>query len=89
MVSAPAEYPYSSYSHHALGKPDPLLSSHAAYPGLHRDPVARRRAYRALFRDVLNEELLTRLRDNTNACTVIGHDRFKEQIATTLGRAVP
>ena len=39
--------------------------------------------------DTLSEALLTRLRENTNACTVIGNDRFKEQIATMLGRAVP
>lgn len=89
MVSAPGQYPYSSYRHHALGKPDPLLSPHAIYLDLHRDPAARQRAYRALFRDIFSEKLLNRLRDNTNACTVIGNDRFKVQIAMMLGRAVP
>lgn len=88
IVSAPGEYPYSSYSHHALGKQNPLLRSHAIYLGLHQDPPARQRAYRALFRDILSEELLSRLRDNTNSCTVIGNDRFKDQIAAMLGRAV-
>ena len=47
------------------------------------------KAYRALYSDTLSEALLTRLRENTNACTVIGNNRFKEQIATMLGRAVP
>lgn len=89
MVAAPGEYPYSSYGHHALGKKDPLLTSHANYIGLHADRSARLKAYRALFSDTLSEALLTRLRENTNACTVIGNDRFKEQIATMLGRAVP
>ena len=89
MVAAPGEYPYSSYRHHALGKKDPLLTAHANYLGLHADRSARLKAYRDLFSDTLSESLLTRLRENTNACTVIGNDRFKEQIATMLGRAVP
>lgn len=88
VVSAPAEYPYSSYSHHALGKEDLLLSPHANYLELHTDRSARVEAYRALFSDTLSEELLTRFRKNTNACTVIGNDQFKEQIAAMLGRAV-
>ena len=89
MVAAPGEYAYSSYGHHALGKEDPLLTSHPNYLELHADLAARLQAYRALFSDTLSEALLTRLRENTNACTVIGNDRFKEQIATMLGRAVP
>lgn len=89
VVAAPGEYPYSSYGHHALGKPDPLLTAHAIYLALHTDPSARLRAYCALFSDVLSEELLTRLRQNTNACAVIGNDKFKAQIAAMLGRAIP
>jgi putative transposase len=89
MVAAPGEYPYSSYSSHALGMNNPLLTPHPNYLRLDSDPVARRRAYRALFSDALSEELLTRLRENTNACVVIGDDRFKMQLAKMLGRAVP
>jgi putative transposase len=89
LVAAPEEYPHSSYGHHALGKKDPLLTSHANYFALHNDPSARLQVYRALFSDVLSAGLLTRLRQNTNACTVIGDDRFKEQIAKRLGHVLP
>jgi putative transposase len=90
MVTAPGEYPYSSYACNALGMNDPLLTPHPDYLGLDdADPVARRHAYRELFSDTLSEELLTRLRENTNACGVIGDDRFKMQLAERLGRAVP
>jgi len=85
----PGDYPYSSYGHYALGKADALLTPHPIYIGLHANPAARQQAYRSLFHDTLSETLLTRLRDNTNACTVIGNARFKEQIATMLGRAAP
>lgn len=89
MVAAPGDYPYSSYGHYALGRKDPLLTLHPVYLGLHADRSARRKAYRALFSDTLSEALLTRLRKNTNACTVIGNARFKKQIAAMLGREVP
>jgi putative transposase len=89
MVAAPGDYPYSSYRYHALGSSDPLLTPHERYLTLDTTDTGRRQAYRSLFRDTLSEELLTRLRQNTNACTVIGNDRFKTQIAAMLGRAVP
>jgi putative transposase len=89
IVAAPGEYPYSSYACHALGKDDPLLTPHDVYLNLSADRDARRRAYRALFSDELSEELLKRLRESTNACTVIGNKRFREQLASMLGREVP
>ena len=42
-----------------------------------------------LFQNLLDEELLARIRKSTNACGVIGDNRFKEQIEAMLGRAVP
>jgi putative transposase len=89
MVTTPGEYTYSSYGHHALGTEDPVLTPHPSYLVLHTDPAARRHAYRAMFSDTLDEKLLARLRENTNACTVIGDGPFKEQISAMLGRAVP
>ena len=50
---------------------------------------AEQQAYRMLFHGVIDEELLARIRKNTNACGVIGDNRFKEQIEAILGRAVP
>jgi len=73
----------------AMGITGPLLTPHPLYLGLDIDPAARQNAYRRLFRDTISEAQLTRLRDSTNACTLIGNDRFKDQIATMLGRAVP
>ena len=35
------------------------------------------------------KDLLARMRNNTNACIIIGNHRFKKQIATMLGREVP
>ena len=89
LVATPGEYPYSSYHNHALGNADSLLTSHSCYLDLHPEPSERLKIYRDLFSDSLNHELLTQFRECTNACTVIGNDRFKEQIATMLGRRIP
>ena len=89
IVASPGEYRYSSYGHHALGIADPLLSSHPCYESLHVDPTARRQAYRKLFHDSFTEEMLTEIRQRTNACSVIGDSQFKDQIEAMLGRAVP
>ena len=88
MVTAPGEYPYSSYSSNALGKADPLVTPHPAYLELSTDAITRRRAYRRLFEDQLDVRTLTRVRKTTNACLVLGNDGFKDQIEAMLGRSV-
>lgn len=89
MVAAPGDYPYSSYRYHAWGMKNPLISPHAVYLALHAEPAQRRRAYRRLFHDRLEPELLMKLRHETNVCGVIGSDSFRSQIAAELGRALP
>lgn len=88
MVKGPGEYRYSSYAHNALGKPDSLLTPHPLYLSLHSNPQQRQRAYRHLFRDTLSDDLLTQVRDTTNACLVLGNDHFRDQIEIMLGRSV-
>jgi putative transposase len=89
MVAAPGDYPYSSYAHNAGGFDDVLLTPHPCYLDLGADPSARQQVYRGLFHELLDEEMLVRIRKNTNACGVIGDNRFKVQIEATLGRPVP
>lgn len=48
MVADPAEYPWSSYRHHALGVPNDILSPHDLYTALGHSDLARQQAYRAL-----------------------------------------
>ena len=89
MVVAPGDYPYSSYAYHAAGVDDALITAHGCYLSLGGDRAARQSAYSRLFHDVLDEKLLASIRKCTNACGVIGDERFKEQIETMLGRRVP
>ena len=89
MVAAPGEYPYSSYAHHAFGADDAVITAHPCYLDLAPDPAARRRAYRKLFNDQIDEALLARIRKSTNCCGVFGDSNFRQQIEAMLGRRVP
>lgn len=88
IVACPAEYPYSSYAHHALGTENPLISQHPCYRSLHSEPEPHRKAYRSLFSDEFSEEELLNIRRRTNACSFLGSERFKTQIEDMLGRSV-
>jgi putative transposase len=88
LVSAPGDYPYSSFAHNAHGITDRLLTPHKIYESLARKVEERHTAYRRLFRDCVTPDLLSTIRETTNACLVMGNDRFKDQIEAILGRSV-
>jgi putative transposase len=48
LASSPLDYHWSSYSHHAGVRPDPLVTDHALYWGLGNTPFQREAAYIAL-----------------------------------------
>lgn len=89
MVADAADYPWSSYRHNALGEADAMLAEHAVYRSLGETAEARRIAYRKLFGEGLDDELLGALRDATQRGWVPGSEKFRAQIeAVTAGRAV-
>jgi putative transposase len=45
LVTAPLDYPWSSYAHHAGVRPDGLITDHAKYWGLGNTPFQREAAY--------------------------------------------
>ena len=88
LVATPGEYPYSSFGHNANGINDSLLTFHKTYDALARTADRRRAAYRRLFHDSVAPEMLATIRETTNACLVLGGDRFKNEIEAMLGRSV-
>ena len=88
MVKHPGDYPYSSYHHNAAGQTDALLTTHSIYRSLATTQEQRLSTYRALFADEMSSELLALVRNTTNACRVLGNDRFKDQIESIIGRSV-
>ena len=86
MVVESRDYAWSSYRAHPLGAADAVISDHALYRGLGGSPANRRLAYRALFRPPLDAAFLDALRAAMNGGWALGDERFKRNLATTLGR---
>jgi putative transposase len=88
MVKQPADYPWSSYRRNALGQADTLLMPHMLYENLGADAMQRCAAYRALFSVQTDPAELQAIRSATETGTILGNDRFKENIETTLRRRI-
>jgi len=88
MVGHPAEYRWSSYRHNALQGGDALIRAHGLYLGLGDDDLERRRNYAALFAGHIDAAEIAAIRAMTQKDSVLGNDRFREQIAQVLQRRV-
>jgi len=88
MVAHPSEYPWSSYTHNALGKLDKQVTPHREYRRLGKTDEERQSAYRQLFKYHISEQSLTEIREATNKSWVLGSDRFKQRIQRQLDRQV-
>ena len=88
MVSAPGEYRWSSYRHHAHGIVDRLITEHPLYRALGATDRDRQAAYRALFANHLEDSHLAEIRDATNKAWVLGSERFKEAMAALAQRRI-
>jgi putative transposase len=88
MVARPEDYAWSSYRHTALGDPDALLTPHETYAALGKSPAERQAAYRALFAEGLDQATVETLRDAIQRGWAPGSDRFRREVAATLGRSV-
>jgi putative transposase len=88
LATAPAAYRWSSHRANALGRRDPLVTPHESYRALGSDASVQRDAYRALFAMPLDDAVIAAIRDSTNRGWALGGKRFRDEIATLLGRRV-
>jgi len=88
MVTAPGQYPWSSYRSNALGESNAILTAHSEYRSLGGSEERRHAAYRDLFASRIDEANLEQLRACLQTGTPFGNGRFTEQIEQTLGRKV-
>ncbi len=86
MVKHPAEYPWSSYRHNAVGQLNLILTPHDKYNQLGTTDNEREDNYRALFEAQLSELELDEIRNAANQEWVLGSDHFKARIARQLER---
>lgn len=88
IVDHPRQYPWSSYLSNGEGRANELLTPHEQYLKLDRNELSRRKAYRALFKAHIDDDVDDQIREATNGNFVLGNTRFQEEIARALGRRV-
>jgi putative transposase len=88
LVSAPANYPWSSYRHNAHGVASTLVTPHELYHRMGSDPTSRQSAYRALCEELLGCDELNLVRRATHGNHALGMPGFTEQLSLLLGREV-
>jgi len=88
MVRHPADYPWSSHEHYALGRTNPLISEHPIYRDLGVDQSARRDAFFSLCGTLLGEDLIERIRTAVNANAALGSEPFLARASALAGREV-
>jgi putative transposase len=71
-----------------LGQRSGWLLPHAAYAALAPQNEARRAAYRELFREVLPDEMLERIRIASNGNFAFGNEEFSHAAAKMQGCSV-
>lgn len=88
MVKDPSDYRWSSYHTNANGYASKLCTPHPEYLALGDDPIERKSNYCKLLRHLVDEKLLTEIRENMNKGLALGNDRFKDEIEALNGRRV-
>src|SRR5690606_20304247 len=85
IAAAPQHYVWSSHSGTAGERSDPLLSAHAEWLALGREPGTQRKAYLGLFERPLEEALLREIRTATNSGYPLAGEHFKATVLAPLG----
>ena len=86
MVKDPADYPWSSFPHNALGRPSAFLTPHPAFLALGPTEAERRGAYRALFATPERAADLELIRACVNSGLAVGDDAFIKEVERLTGR---
>ena len=86
MVPHPGDYPWSSYQQNAYGKNFPSMDPHPLYQRLGATPGECQHAYRALFRQHLDEQHLHDIRESINLELVLGREDFKDKVSEMVQR---
>jgi putative transposase len=88
IVKHPHDYYWSSYSVNAEGDESDLLSEHRAFKNLGRTKTQRKAAYKELFRERLNDNVIDEIRIRTNGNFALGSKDSQNRIMKASGRRV-
>lgn len=85
MVSHPGAYGWSSYRANAEGVADPVVSPHDVYQRLGPQAADRQAAYRGLFTEEIDTDILQVLRQATHGNSTIADGLVIDRYAAVLG----
>lgn len=85
MVIDPAEYRWSSYQRHGMGRDDPLLSDFPEWEELGRTEAERRKRWRARVRSEQEESELAGVRRSLRSGRPFGSAEWTDRMAERLG----
>ena len=86
MVDHPGEYRWSSYHANALGAADKRITPHDLYEALGQTAESRQHAYRGLFTNALDKDIVQAIRVSAQFSMPMGNSRFKAEIEQALKR---
>jgi putative transposase len=86
MVRHPAEYTWSSYHFNAQSGKHAFLASHPIYTQLGKSTEQRLYAYRELFRNHMDDDIVHDIRNALNHELVLGQSYFKDKIEEMTNR---
>ena len=85
MVADPAEYRWSSFPQHGMGRDDPLLSAFPEWEELGRTEAERRKRWRAKVRAEQDESELAAVRSSLGSGRPFGAADWTDRMAERLG----
>jgi putative transposase len=88
VVKRPEEYQWSSYLHHGLQKPDPLINDHDYYLALAKTTEARSQDYRLFFSTGIDKTELQKVQLVLQHNFPLGDDQFNKDIEGRLQRKI-
>lgn len=88
LVSAPGDYPWSSYAHHTGMRPDPLITDHPLFWALGNTPFDREAAYRSGLEQMPSEAEMKQIDEATRKGWALGSEQFKASLGKQLSRRV-
>jgi len=88
IVAHPSEYQWSSYKANTQAESSSLIVPHLVYQALSSSSELRACAYRELFKDQLEGDLVDQIRSATNGNYVLGSSRFSMEVEAALKRRV-
>ncbi len=86
MINDPADYVWSSYRTHALGRSVKMWQPHSEYIAPGQTRASRPRANRALFSSELDAAVISDIRQALNTGLVPGNDKFRKEIEHPTGQ---